>query len=201
MPVNADPLFADHAQSGLGFRDEDGDWTFIDTADEPWLDSLSATAFFACTAGPGAKVQKDKFDKEGNLISSADTSSGEGYARFMGYYAYVGFEAYSGAQIIAYSYVTYRFGPSDFDPGTRALFRVSASGEQELAGLFDSDSGFEFVLANGQVRNSLPPGHTDDVRLIRIKAFATKDNQAGGASRTLDYDATVDVPLRNFGDE
>ena len=36
---------------------------------------------------------------------------------------------------------------------------------------------------------------------IRIKAVATKANQAGGTNRTLDYDATVNVALRNTGED
>ena len=200
MPTDTDPLFADHPQSGLGFRDTAGVWTFIEGSTQPWEDSLFVASLVYCTMGPSAKVRVDKFDKEGNLVERADTA-GPDYARFMGYYAYVGFEAYQGAQIIAYTNVTYRFGPSVFDPGSRALFRITPDGAQELAGLFDTDSGFVYYLENGQVKTVLPPGHLDKLSSIRIKAFATIDNQAGGASRTLDYDATVDVTLRNFGGE
>jgi prepilin-type N-terminal cleavage/methylation domain-containing protein len=201
MPTAVDQLFADQVQSGLGFRDENGVWTYIEDSLQPWEDSLFVETLIYCTGGPGAKVQKDKFDKEGNLVERGDTAVDPNYGRFFGFYSYVGFEAYQGAQIVAYANVTYRFGASEFDPGTRALFRVTPNGAQELAGLFDSESGFEYIVENGQMKTNLPPGHLEKVVAIRIKAFATKDNQAGGASRTLDYDATVDVPLRNSGDE
>ena len=201
MPTNADPLFASEPQSGFGFRDTAGAWTFVEDEGQPWEDSLYVESLVFCTAGPDQKVRTDKFDKEtGELIVRGDTASPD-YGRFYGYYAYVGFEAYQGAQIVAYTNIVYRFGPSDFDPGSRALFRVTPDGEQELAGLFDSDSAFEYITENGQVKSNLPSGHHEKVVSVRIKAFATKDNQAGGGSRTLDYDATVEVPLRNFGDE
>ena len=202
MPTMDDLLFSEEVQTGLGFRGADSVWTFIedDGAPQPWEDSLYVESTVYCTAGPGAKVRKDMFDKEGNLIESGDTTVAN-YRRFFGYYSYVGSEAYQGAQVIAYSKVTYRFGSSAFEPGTRALFRVTPSGAQELSGLFDSDAGFEYVLKNGNVHTNLPNGQRKNLVLIRIKAFATKHNQAGGIDRTLDYDATVDVPLRNSGDE
>ena len=202
MPTMDDLLFSEEVQTGLGFRGADSVWTFIedDGAPQPWEDSLYVESTVYCTAGPGAKVRKDMFDKEGNLIESGDTTVAN-YRRFFGYYSYVGSEAYQGAQVIAYSKVTYRFGSSAFEPGTRALFRVTPSGAQELSGLFDTDAGFEYVVMNGTVYSDLPPGQEVNLVEIRIKAFATIDNQAGGRKRTLDYDATVAVPLRNSGDE
>ena len=202
MPTMDDALFSQEVQTGLGFRGADSVWTFIedDGAPQPWEDSLYVESTVYCTAGPGAKVRTDKFDKEGNLVASGDTVQPD-YRRFFGYNSYVGSEAYQGAQVIAYSKVTYRFGSSTFEPGTRALFRVTPGGAQELSGLFDTDAGFEYVLKNGTVHTNLPNGQRKNLVLIRIRAFATKDNQAGGIDRTLDYDATVEVPLRNSGDE
>ena len=198
MPVNTDPLFAAQTQSGFGFRDTAGVWTFVDDSTQPWEDSLYVETLVYCTAGPAAKVRKDKFDKEGNLIEQGDTATNPDYGRFMGFYAYTGIEAYSGAQIVAYTNVTYRFGDSVFEPGTRALYRTTAAGEQELAGLFDDDAGFEYYVRNGNLMSILPPGHSEDITVIRLNAWATKVNQAAGASRTLDYDASIDIPLRNF---
>ena len=201
MPTMDDLLFSEEVQTGLGFRGADSVWTFIqdDGAPQPWEDSLYVESTVYCAAGPGAKVRKDSFDKEGNLIASGDTVQPD-YRRFLGYYSYVGSEAYQGAQVIAYSKVTYRFGSSAFEPGTRALFRITPSGAQELSGLFDTDAGFEYVVKNGTVYSNLPAGQEVNLVEIRIKAFATIDNQAGGRERTLDYDATVSVPLRNSGD-
>ena len=203
MPTMTDPLYSAENQTGLGFRGADSVWVFIDDvgSPQPWEDSLYVESTVFCTAGPGAKVRTDKFDKDGNLVEAGDTLSLQ-YRRFMGYYSYVGSEAYTGAQVIAYSEVTYRFGASVFEPGTRALFRITSAGEQELAGLFDTDSGFEYVLENGTVQSALTnQSELDTLVEIRIKAFATKDNPSGGDTRTLDYDATVGVPLRNLGEE
>lgn len=201
MPIMADPIYA-FTQTGLGFRGADSVWVFIDEAGtpQPWEDSLYVESTVFCTEGPGAKVRTDKFDKEGNLVEVGDTLLPQ-YRRFFDYYTYVGSEAYANAQVIAYSTVTYRFGPSVFEPGTRALFRITSDGEQELSGLFDSDSGFEYILENGVVHTNLPPGQIANLVEIRIKAYATKDNVGGGATRTLDYDATVGVPLRNLREE
>ncbi len=202
IPIEVDPLFAPQPQSGVGFRDTDGTWTFVEGTSQPWGTEALIETFVFCTGGPDAKVRKDKFDKEGDLVERGDTAFDADYARFMGFYAYVGFEAYQGAQIIVYTNVTYRFGPSEFDPGSRGLFRDTSEGPQELAGLFDDDSGFEYIMNNGNPRSNLNNlNQTERVVGIRINAFATKINQAGGASRTLDYDATIDVLLRNFGDE
>jgi hypothetical protein len=124
------------------------------------------------------------------------------YGLFTDFLTYTGFEGYQGAQIVAFSTITYRFGPSTFEPGTRAIFRDNPDGPQELAGLFDNDAGFEYILSNGTVLTSLTTqAQIDDLVAIRILAFTTKDNQAGGTSRTLDYDAEVLVQLRNFGGE
>ena len=202
LPTMTDPIYSAESQSGLGFRGADSVWVFVDDdgSPQPWEDSLYIESTVFCTAGPGVKVRTDTYDKEGNLVTAADTMIPE-YRRFMGYYSYVGSEAYSGAQVIAYTEVTYRFSASVFEPGTRALFRNTSAGEQELSGLFDTDSGFEYVVENGTVYSDLPSGQEDNLIEIRIKAFATKDNPAGGTTRTLDYDATVEVPLRNLGEE
>ena len=204
MPDMSDPLYTAEVQTGLGFRGADSVWVFIedDGSPQPWEDSIYLESQVFCSAGPGAKVRTDKFDKEGNLIELGDTlNTVAQYRRFFDYYTFVGSEAYDGAQVIAYSEVTYRFGASAFEPGTRALFRVTSAGEQELAGLFDTDAGFEYVVANGSVYTNLPNGQEANLVMIRIKAFATTENQSGGTTRTLDYDVTVDVPLRNLGEE
>jgi len=204
MPDMNDPLYSAEAQTGLGFRGADSVWVFIDDdgSPQPWEDSIYLESQVFCSAGPGAKVRTDKYDKEGNLTEAGDTlNTVAQYRRFFGYYSYVGSEAYDGAQLIAYSEVTYRFGASAFEPGTRALFRITSAGEQELAGLFATDSGLEYVVANGTVYTNLPGGQEINLVEVRIKAFATKDNQAGGTNRTLDYDATVEVPLRNLGEQ
>jgi len=202
IPVDIDPLFAPQPQDGIGFRDTDGTWTFVEDEEQPWGDVALIETFLFCTEGPGRKVREDKFDKDGDLVSRGDTAANPDYARFMGFYSYVGFEAYQGAQIIVYTNVTYRFGPSEFDPGSLALFRNTSDGPQELAGLFDDDSSFEYVWDNGSVQSRLNnQNQIDRVVKIRINASATILNQAGGESRTLDYDASIDVPLRNIGDE
>jgi prepilin-type N-terminal cleavage/methylation domain-containing protein len=202
MPDMTDVLFTDETQTGLAFRGADSVWVFVEepSTSQPWEDSLYVESTVFCTSGPGAKLRETKFDKEGNITEAGDTAQAF-YRRFFDYLTYVGEEAYQGAQMIAYTEVTYRFGPSVFEPGTRALFRVTSAGEQELSGLFDSDSGFEYVLENGNVHTTLPNGQADNVAEIRINAFATKDNQSGGRARTLDYDATVTVPLRNAGEQ
>jgi len=204
MPTMTDPLYSAENQTGLGFRGADSVWVFIDDdgSPQPWEDSIYLESQVFCSAGPGAKVRTDKFDKEGNLTEAGDTlNTVAQYRRFFGYYSYVGSEAYDGAQVIAYSEVTYRFGASAFEPGTRALFRITSAGEQELAGLFDTDSGFEYLVADGTAYSAPNVVQLANLVQVRIKAFATKDNQSGGTSRTLDYDATVDVPLRNLGEE
>ena len=200
-PDMTDALYMNEAQSGFGFRGVDSVWTFVeDDGDpsQPWEDSLYIESAVVCTQGPGSKVRKDKFDKEGNLTEAGDTILPT-YYRFLGYLTYVGYEAYPGGQMIVYSEVVYRFGASSFEPGTRALFRITSAGEQELSGLFDTDAGFEYVVANGTVYSNLPNGQESNLVEIRIKAFATKDSQATGV--TVSYDATVQVPLRNSGDE
>ena len=136
MPDMSDPLYSAETQTGLGFRGADSVWVFIedDGSPQPWEDSLYIESQVFCSAGPGAKVRTDKFDKEGNLTEAGDTLDTAHFRRFFDYYTYVGSEAYDGAQVIAYSEVTYRFGASAFESGTRALFRITSEGEQELSG-------------------------------------------------------------------
>ena len=201
MPDVSDPLFVGHAQSGIAYRDSNGDWTFVDGSTEPWESTIYAESRVTCASSP-TSTEKVTYDKEGNLISGDTTTyTGTEYRRWIGYNAYTGQNAVRGAQVIAYSTVTYRFGPSVFEPGTRALFRVTSAGAQELSGLFDDDSAFEYVLENGTTYDVLPAGQEKNVAEILIKAFATKANQAGATDRALDYDATVHVPLRNTGEE
>ena len=204
MPVATDPLFAGHDQTGVAFRDTTGAWVFVDGGTEPWDTELYVESMIYCREGPGQKVEADKFDKEGNLIEGGDTV-GPAYRRWTGYYTDTGQEAYRGAQVIAYSTVTYRWGPSLFEPGTRALFRITSAGEQELSGLFAEKSSFKYAIE----RENKPDKWKNEVRGtalvnvvdIRINAWASKDNQAGGADRALNYQATVDVVLRNAGEQ
>ena len=201
MPDVSDELFLGHTQSGVAYRDSNGDWTFVDGSTEPWESTIYAASRITCASSPTA-TEKVTYDKEGNLISGDTTTyTSTEYRRWIGYNAYTGQNAVRGAQVIGYSRVTYRFGPSVFEPGTRALFRVTSAGAQELSGLFADDSAFEYVLENGNVYSALPVGQELNVAEIRIKANATKANQAGAADRSLDYNATVNVPLRNTGEE
>jgi type II secretory pathway pseudopilin PulG len=202
LPVITDGLFSGQTMSGFGFLDEDDRWVYIESATAPWTDSLHVSATQSCQVGPSIKTTKDSFDKEGNLLNPPEEVTNpddRSYGQFFGFLAYTGFEAYQGAQVIAFTYVTYRFGPSVFDPGTRALYRVTPDGPQELAGYFDSDSGFDYLEADGKAGNKLNNlNQIDKTVAIRIKAFTTKTSQAGGQLMTLDFDASVVVPLRNI---
>ena len=202
LPVTADGLFSGQTMSGFGFLAADSTWVFVEETTEPWTDSLHVSSTTTCQTSVGTKDTKDEVDKDGNPLNPVEEVSDpddRSYGQFFGFLAYTGFEAYQGAQVIAFSYVTYRFGPSVFEPGTRALYRVTPGGEQELAGLFDDDSGFEYIMDNGQVRDDLKDKDPErKLEKIRILAYSTKNNQAGGESMRLDYDASVVVPLRNI---
>jgi type II secretory pathway pseudopilin PulG len=183
---DADDLFSGDAQAGIALRDTAGVWTFTDDTTEPWEDSLSIGATVACTEGASATVE------------AGDTAVAD-YRLWIDFYTYTGGEAFGGQQIIVYGEVTYRFGASDFEPGTRALFRVTSDGAQELSGLFDDDAGFVYVLEDGTEHEVLPAGREDDVAIIRVEAFGAAASSVNPGSE-LSYDATVSVTLRNAGD-
>jgi type II secretory pathway pseudopilin PulG len=178
-------MFAGHAQAGFAARDTAGVWTFTNDATEPWGDSASVGATVACLEGRDSVVVGD--------TAVAD------YLLWADFYTDMGVEAYAGQQIIVYGEVTYRFGNSSFDPGTRALFRITSDGPQELSGLFDDDAGFVYVLEDDSEHTVLPVGREDEVAAIRVQAFAVAPSSVN-AGGEFNYDATVSVTLRNAGD-
>lgn len=93
-----------------------------------------------------------------------------------------------GAVVRRYGQLTYRFGPSVIGSG-RAVFR----GTQELAGPFDSTSGFRYVMADGSVQTTVTGASLLDIREIRIVATAIDADSRIDVARPL----TFDIPLRN----
>ncbi len=193
-----DALFADQVQSGFGIKEPDGDWTFFEETSTMWGDTLYAESLFLCKEGAGAKFQAETtYNKDGSVKSYADTASMD-YVRFDGFASATGASPVTASQFIVYTDITYRFGPSTFEPGTRALFRIMPGAEQELTGLFGDDAGFEYMMKNG-TRTNIGTGQLDNISAVIIKAIGYKDVNTSGAVQSLKYDATVTVPLRNEG--
>lgn len=190
--IPSEGLFAGADHAGVAVRDTAGVWTHWDDTSEPWDDSLSVGSTVACLDGPA------------DTVEVGDTAQAS-YRRWSDFYTYTGTEADAGAQIMAYSLITYRFDDSTFEPGTRAIYRVTSSGAQELAGLFDEDAGFEYILDDGTEHTVLPVGRQDEVAQIRILARGAVrkpyQHRGGGGGNELSYDATVSVHLRNSGVE
>jgi len=200
LQIAEDALFADQVPTGYGIKEPDGEWTFFEEADPLWGDTLYAETPLLCKEGAGAKFQSEtQYNKDGTVKAAADTIN-DSYVRFDAFAATTGSPPVSASQFIVYTDVTYRFGPSTFQPGTTALFRNVAGASQELAGLFSEDAGFEYVLANGNVTSNVGVGPLRNVVGVRIKALGYKEVNISGAVRSLEYDATVTVPFRNFQD-
>ena len=121
------------------------------------------------------------------------------YVRFDAFATATGSPPVAASQFIVYTDITYRFGPSTFEPGTRALFRSMPGAEQELTGLFDESAGFEYLMANGNTFTNVGFGQLNNIEAVLIKAIGNKDVNTSGAVQSLKYDATVTVPLRNLG--
>ncbi len=194
-----DALFEYQAQSGYGIREPDGDWIYFEEADPQWEGTLYAESLFLCKEGAGAKFQATTtYNKDGSVKTYADTANAD-YVRFDDFATVTGAAPVTASEFIVYSDITYLFAPSDFEPGTRALFRNMPGAQQELAGLFSDDAGFEYLLDNGQVRTNVGVGQLDMVIEVRIKALGYKEVNTSGILRSLEYNATVAVPLRNVG--
>jgi prepilin-type N-terminal cleavage/methylation domain-containing protein len=192
-----DALFADQVQIGYGIKEPDGDWTFFEEADPLWGGTLYAETLLACKEGAGAKFQSETtYNKDGTVSSFADTISAD-YVRFDAFAATTGSTPVGASQFIVYTDITYRFGPSTFQPGTRALFRNMPGASQELTGLFSEDAGFEYLLKNG-TRTNTGFGNLENIEGVLIKARSFKEVNVSGAVRALEYDASVMVPFRNF---
>ncbi len=194
-----DALFADQVQSGYGVREPDEDWAYFEESDSKWDDSLVAATSFLCKEGAGAKFQATTtYNKDGTVNQFADTANVD-YPRFNAFATGTGSAPVAASEFIVYSDITYTFGASVFEPGTRALFRNMPGASQELTGLFANGAGFEYVLANGNVVTTVPAGQHKNVVTVRIKALGYTETNASGTIRSLEYDATVNVPLRNVG--
>jgi len=194
-----DALFEYQVQSGYAIKEPNTDWAYYEEDDELWGDTLYAESLFLCKEGAGAKFQAEiTYNKDGSVKSYADTASMD-YVRFNDFLSATGATPVNASQFIVYTDITYRFGASDFEPGTRALFRSMPGAVQELTGLFGTGAGFEYVLANGTVTNNVGAGQLDDVIEVRIKALGYKEVNTSGTIRSLEYDATVSIPLRNVG--
>jgi hypothetical protein len=139
-----DALFEYQVQSGYAIKEPNADWTYFEEGDELWGDTLYAESLFLCKEGARAKFQAvDTYNKDGSLKSYADTASMD-YVRFNDFLSTTGASPVNASQFIVYTDITYRFGASDFEPGTQALFRTMPGAEQELTGLFADDAGFEY---------------------------------------------------------
>ena len=193
-----DALFEDQVQSGYGIKEPTGDWVFFEEANLLWGDTLYAESLFLCKEGAGAKFQATTtYNKDGSVKAYADTANVD-YVRFDAFATTTGSPPVAASQFIVYTDITYRFGPSTFEPGTRALFRIMPGAEQELTGLFDESAGFAYQMKNG-TRTNIGTGQLDNIAAVLIKAIGHKDVNTSGAVQSLDYNATVMVPLRNLG--
>lgn len=194
-----DALFADQVQAGYAIKEPGGNWAFHAETDTLWGGTLYAETIFFCKEGAGAKFQATTtYNKDGSVNQYADTANVD-YPRFLNFTSESGSAPVVASQFIVYSDVTYRFGPSGFQPGTRALFRIMPGAEQELTGNFSASAGFEYLLSTGVVETNVGIGNLDKVIEVRIKALGSIESTASGTTRTLKYDATVAIPLRNMG--
>ena len=194
-----DALFEYQVQSGYGIKEPGVAWAFFEETDVLWGDSLYAATLFLCKEGAGAKFQAvTTYNKDGSVNQYADTASVD-YVRFENFPSATGALPINGSQFIVYTDITYRFGPSDFEPGTRALYRDMPGAAQELTGPFASDAGFEYLLDDGTVTNQPGVGNFDRIIEVRIKALGQKESNISGTIKSLEYDATVAIPLRNVG--
>lgn len=194
-----DALFEDQIQAGYGIKEPGGNWVYHAEADTLWGGTLYAETPFFCKEGAGAKFQASTtYNKDGTVAIYADTASAD-YPRFVNFTTHTGASPVVASEFIVYTDVTYQFANSTFNPGTRALFRKMPGISQELTGFFSASAGFEYLLDNGTVTDNVGVGNLLEVIEIRVKAVGSKESVASGTSRTLEYDATVVVPLRNMG--
>jgi hypothetical protein len=160
---------------------------------------LVAATLFLCKEGAGAKFQASTtYNKDGTVNQYADTASAD-YPRFNAFTTETGSAPVAASEFIVYSDIVYSFGPSAFEPGTRALFRNMPGAEQELTGLFSDAAGFAYVLDDGTVSDNVGLGNLDRIVAVRIKALGYTEANSSGSIKTLEYDATVNIPLRNVG--
>lgn len=95
-----------------------------------------------------------------------------------------------GSTVRFYSRLSYRFAPSTFFETRTALWR----GAQELIGPFEDDAAFQYLMADGTVRNSVPGSQFDEVVAIRLTATAVGDGaNRFGVRREMQFD----IPFRN----
>jgi prepilin-type N-terminal cleavage/methylation domain-containing protein len=194
-----DALFEYQVQSGYGIKEPDADWAFFEEADPLWGDTLYAESLFLCKEGAGAKFQAaTTYNKDGTVNVYADTATAD-YVRFNNFTGTTGAAPLVASQFIVYTDITYRFGPSAFEPGTWALYRSMPGAVQELTGLFADDAGFEYVMKNGS-RTNIGTGQLDEIAAVVIKARGYKEVNTSGIQRSLEYNAEVTVPLRNMED-
>ncbi len=193
-------LFAGHVQSGFAIL-EPGDsvWDYYEETDSlpvvPLLLADSVCTTYAPPAPPAKGKKKDEDPPPPGPPPSVVADPG--YVRFDNLAIYHGSVPPVKSLFIVYTDVTYKLAPSEFEPGTRALFRNMPGVTQELAGLFSNGAGFEYVLRDGSVLTSVGGGQLADIVEVRIKAWGYKTRQVNGKAQTRRFEATVKVPLRN----
>jgi prepilin-type N-terminal cleavage/methylation domain-containing protein len=95
-----------------------------------------------------------------------------------------------GSVVRFYGRLSYRFGGSNFSNGNMAIWRNS----QELVSPFATGAAFQYVMADGSVRTSVPGPQLADVASVRIIASTMGNGPDLSGVRNR---AILDVPLRN----
>lgn len=196
-------LFEDDVQSGFAvFEPDSTTWLFYPETGTLPIVALNASDTYCHTLNLKKEEKKDGGGGGSPPpVPPPDPGANPEYVRFVGISTYLGSVPPARTRFIIYSDVTYKFGPSAFQPGSRALFRVmvDAGAEQELAGLFSPAAGFEYVLDDGSVVTTVPAAQLGNIKEVRLKALGESYSKLSGTTtRTLEYNATVGVPLRNM---
>jgi hypothetical protein len=103
-----------------------------------------------------------------------------------------------GAVFNMFESVTYSFAPSVDLPGRTALWRRSARGTpEEIAGPFETGSGFAFLVGTDLTAQATPPADLSTVRGLRLQLIGASEFQASGDNDYETFELAADVPFTN----